>query len=148
MSANENVRHDGLVAIDIIAHTGHVGDVDLEVWKGASCGEDELLKRGRHAFKLHLTEPEPQALLEALSEVIPFARKRPCHEHFNTDVGKMYSWMHVATRTTKVYDNVAMRPRPTFRAAPTNAPPGLSAAPSTRRSHDASADAPPRGIPV
>ena len=73
-------------------------------------GVPEILPR----HMLHLTEPEPAALLDALSEVIPFARKKPCNVNFHRDIARMYSWMDVARRTTKVYDNVEQRPRPTL----------------------------------
>ena len=73
-------------------------------------GVPEILPR----HMLHLTEPEPAALLDALSEVVPFARKRPCNVHFHKEISRMYSWMTVAKRTVKVYDAVAQRPRPTL----------------------------------
>ncbi|KAL1528334.1 hypothetical protein AB1Y20_009688 [Prymnesium parvum] len=62
---------------------------------------------------LLLTEPEPTALLAALSEVITFARKRPL-PNYHREVSQMYSWMQVARRTVKVYDQVALRVRPTL----------------------------------
>jgi phosphatidylinositol N-acetylglucosaminyltransferase subunit A len=62
---------------------------------------------------LLLTEPEPAALLAALSEVIPFARKRPL-PNYHAEVSQMYSWLQVARRTVKVYDQVSQRPRPSL----------------------------------
>ena len=72
-------------------------------------GVPEILPR----HMIHLTEPEPAALLEALSQVIPFARKRAATD-FHHDVTRMYSWHGVARRTTKVYDALVPRPRPTL----------------------------------
>ena len=72
-------------------------------------GVPEILPR----HMLTLTEPEAPALLAALSEVIPFARRgRPKALDFHRDVARMYSWLKVAKRTTKVYD--ALMPRPTL----------------------------------
>ena len=62
---------------------------------------------------LLLTEPTSPALLAALSEVIPFARKRPL-PNFHLEVSQMYSWPQVARRTVRVYDQVSQRPRPTL----------------------------------
>ena len=72
-------------------------------------GVPEILPR----HMLHLTEPQPAALLEALSEAILFARKKPL-ANFHQDISRMYSWMRVAQRTTKVYDSLLQRPRPTL----------------------------------
>ena len=73
-------------------------------------GVPEILPR----HMLHLAEPETSALLDALSELIPSARKRPCNLHFHQEIGRMYSWMAVATRTVRVYENIAMRARTTL----------------------------------
>jgi phosphatidylinositol glycan class A protein len=72
-------------------------------------GVPEILPR----HMIHLTEPEPGALLEALSQVVPFARKKPATS-FHGDVTRMYSWMSVARRTVKVYDALLPRPRLTL----------------------------------
>ena len=66
------------------------------------------------AHMIHLTDPEPAAILEALSEVIPFAKKRPLAVNFHKDVSCMYSWLNVAKRTTRVYNALGMRPRLTL----------------------------------
>ena len=60
---------------------------------------------------LTLTEPDPVSLLSALSELIPFARKKP-HPNFHSEISHMYSWMNVAQRTSTVYDIVSERSRP------------------------------------
>jgi len=72
-------------------------------------GVPEILPR----HMLHLTEPEPTALVDALSEVIPFARKKPL-ANFHAEIGRMYSWQQVAQRTTRVYDGLVERARPTL----------------------------------
>jgi hypothetical protein len=50
--------------------------------------------------------------MEALVEVIPLARGRPAEAFydFNAQIGKMYSWMNVTTRTERVYDSIANTP--------------------------------------
>jgi hypothetical protein len=52
--------------------------------------------------------------VKALTEVIPLARGRPAEEFydFNAQIGKMYSWMNVTTRTERVYDSIATTPIP------------------------------------
>jgi len=62
---------------------------------------------------MHLTEPEPIAILDALSKVIQSAREKP-QPNFHSDIARMYSWPAVARRTTRVYDAVALRPRITI----------------------------------
>ena len=62
---------------------------------------------------LTLIEPHAALLISAISELIPFVRKRP-PPNFHADISRMYTWMQVAERTTKVYDLVSQRARPSF----------------------------------
>mmetsp|Transcript_9469 Transcript_9469/g.18260 ORF Transcript_9469/g.18260 Transcript_9469/m.18260 type:complete len:450 (+) Transcript_9469:332-1681(+) len=57
------------------------------------------------AHMVHLADPEPQSIVEALAEAIPFAKEVPSQE-FHEQVKKMYNWHEVAVRTEKVYDSL------------------------------------------
>ncbi len=47
---------------------------------------------------IYLAEPDPESIIEKLSEAIPKAKNIPTHE-FHEDVKNMYNWLSVAKRT-------------------------------------------------
>lgn len=67
-------------------------------------GVPEILPRQM----LNFAEPEPAALVEALSQIIPFIRRSP-PPPFHSALSQMYSWMDVARRTEFVYTRCCAR---------------------------------------
>jgi phosphatidylinositol glycan class A protein len=63
---------------------------------------------------LRLVDPDPTALLAALSDGVSSVRSGVPRDEFHRDVSRMYSWPDVARRTAHVYDGLSRRLAPTL----------------------------------